>query len=210
MNKHLKKIRVLLVDDHLAIRLGLASILDDQPDMMVAGEAAHGRAALELFEKHAPDIVLLDLRLPGLGGVEIIKLLREKNAAVRVIALTTLDQEEEIFRAIEAGAQGYLLKDMRKEDLIEAIRAVHRGERWIAPLAASRLADRLTRKELSGRELEILAFLAQGKSNKEIASALFLAEDTIKWHMKSLLDKLGTHDRTQAAVKAIQLGLVRV
>jgi two-component system, NarL family, response regulator len=205
-----KKIRVLIVDDHIAIRLGLMTILEDQPDMTVAGEAANGRAAVELFEKESPDIVLLDLRLPGLGGVDIIKLLREKNPAVRIIALTTLDQEEEIFRALEAGAQGYLLKDMRKEDLLEAIRTVHRGEHWIAPLAASRLAERITRKELSSRELEILAFLAQGKSNKEIAAALFLAEDTIKWHMKSLLEKLGTHDRTQAAVIAIQRGLVKI
>jgi two-component system, NarL family, response regulator len=210
MNKHRKKIRVLLVDDHIAIRLGLRSILDDQPDMTVAGEAGSGPAALELYGKEAPDVVLLDLRLPGLSGVEIIRLLRERNPAVRIIAVTTLDQEEEIFRALEAGAQGYLLKDMRTEDLVEAIRAVHRGERWIAPLAAARLAERLTRKELSDRELEILAFLAQGKSNKEIAGALFLAEDTIKWHMKSLLEKLGTHDRTQAAVLAIQRGLVRV
>lgn len=210
MTQHRKKIRVLIVDDHLAIRLGLMAILDDEPDMIVAGEAASGPAGLELFVTAAPDIVLLDLRLPGLGGVEVIERLRKKDPAVRVIALTTLDQEEEIFRALEAGAQGYLLKDMRKEDLLEAIRAVHRGGRWIAPLAGVRLAERLTRKKLSDRELAILAFLTQGKTNKEIASALVLAEDTIKWHMKSLLDKLGTHDRTQATVLAIQRGLVRL
>lgn len=210
MNKPPKKIRLLLVDDHFAIRLGLAAIIDDEPDMTVVAEAGNGRAAVDLFLPHAPDVVLLDLRLPGLGGVEIIRLLREKNEAVRVIALTTLDQEEEIYRALEAGAQGYLLKDMRKEDLVEAIHAVHRGERWIAPLAAARLAERVTRRELSSREVEILAFLARGQSNKQIAAALFLAEDTIKWHMKSLLEKLGTHDRTRAAVIAIQRGLVRI
>ena len=178
--------------------------------MSVVGEAAHGRAGLDLVATAAPDVVLLDLRLPGVGGVEVIRLLREKNPAVRVLALTTVDQEEEIFRAVEAGARGYLLKDMRKEELLDAIRAVHQGDRWIAPVAASRLAERVTRKKLSDRELEILALLTQGKTNKEIAGALALAEDTIKWHMKSVLDKLGTHDRTQAAVVAIQRGLVRV
>ncbi|MDB6122955.1 MAG: DNA-binding response regulator, NarL/FixJ family, containings and domain [Pedosphaera sp.] len=204
------KIRLLIVDDHLLIRLGLVTIFSDQPDITVVGEASSGRMAAELFAKTRPDVVLLDLKMPGLSGVETIKLLQEQSAAVCVVVLTTLDQEEEIFRALEAGAQGYLLKDMRKEDLVEAIRAVHRGERWIAPLAGARLAERLVRKELSDRELEIVKLLVHGKSNKEIASALSLSEDTIKWHMKNLLEKLGTHDRTQAAVIAIQRGIVKI
>ncbi len=204
------KIRVLIVDDHLAIRLGLVAILNNQPDMIVVGEAPNGFVAVERFAKDAPDVVLLDLRMPGLSGVETIGLIRQKSPNARIIALTTVDQEEEIFRALEAGAQGYLLKDMRKEDLLDAIRAVHGNERWMSPLAASRLAERVTRKELSEREVGILKLLVQGKSNKEIGSALSLTEATIKWHMKSLLEKLGTHDRTQAAVLAIQRGLVKI
>jgi two-component system, NarL family, response regulator len=205
-----QKIRLLIVDDHMAIRLGLIAILSDQPDLTVVGEASNGRLAVDLAVKHRPDVVLLDLRLPGLSGVETLALLKEKLPSVRVIAVTTVDQEEEIFRALEAGAEGYLLKDMRKEDLLQAIHAVHRGERWIAPLAGARLAERLTRPELNDRELDILKQLVHGKSNKEIAAALSLSEDTIKWHMKHLLEKLGTHDRTAAAVVAIQRGIVSI
>jgi two-component system NarL family response regulator len=165
---------------------------------------------VQLSEKLQPDIVLLDLRMPGPSCVETIKLLRTRAPATRVIVVTTVDQEEEVFRALEAGAHGYLLKDMRKEELIEAIRTVQRGERWIAPLAAARVAERLTREELNARELEILNLVVRGKSNKEIGAALFLSEDTVKWHMKRLLEKLGTHDRTQAAVLAIQRGMVKI
>lgn len=203
-------IRLLIVDDHVLIRLGLITIFNDEPDITVAGEAGNGRRAVELFTEIHPDVVLLDLKMPGLNGVETIRLLKEKSPTVRVVVLTTLDQEEEIFRALEAGAMGYLLKDMRKEELVEAIRAVHRGERWLAPLAGSRLAERVVRKELNERELEIIKFLVQGRSNKEIAAASSLSEDSIKWHMKNLLRKLGTHDRTQAAVLAIQRGLVKI
>jgi two-component system, NarL family, response regulator len=208
--KPVARVRVLVADDHVAIRLGLIGILNDQPDMLVVADLSNGRTAVEFCEKELPDVVLLDLRMPGLSGVDTIKLLRERYASVRIIVLTTADQEEEIFRAIEAGAHGYLLKDMRKEELLEAIRAVYRGQRWIAPMAAARLAERLTREELSSRELEILKLLAQGKSNKEIGAVLFLSEDTVKWHMKRVLEKLGTHDRTQAAVLAIQRGILQV
>ncbi len=204
------KIRVLLVDDHLAVRLGLTTILNDQPDIEVIAEASNGAAALECYEKKKPDVVLLDLRLPGMGGVEIIKEMQARFEKPNILVLTTLDREEDIYRSLEAGAKGYLLKDMRKEDLVEAIRAVHGGGHWISAAASTRLAQRVMHQQLTEREMEILRLIVGGRTNKEIASSLSLSEDTVKWHLKSLFTKLEVNDRTQAAVTAIQRGLVQV
>ena len=205
-----QKIGVLLVDDHLAVRLGLTTILNDQADMHVIAEAANGMAALELYAKKKPDVVLLDLRLPGMSGVEIIKEMHARFGKPRILVLTTLDREEDIYRSLEAGAKGYVLKDMRKEDLVEAIRAVHADGNWMSPAASLRLAQRVVHQALTGRELEILKLIVGGRTNKEIASTLSLSEDTVKWHLKSLFTKLEVNDRTQAAVTAIQRGLVQV
>jgi two-component system NarL family response regulator len=204
------KIGVLLVDDHLAVRLGLTTILNDQHDIAVIAEAANGAAALEHYESKKPDVVLLDLRLPGMSGVEIIKEMHARFSKPRILVLTTLDREEDIYRSLEAGAKGYLLKDMRKEDLIEAIRTVHNGGHWISAAASTRLAQRVTHQSLTEREMEILRLIVGGRTNKEIASSLSLSEDTVKWHLKSLFGKLEVNDRTQAAVTAIQRGLVQV
>jgi two-component system, NarL family, response regulator len=204
------KIVILLVDDHLAVRLGLTTIINDQADMRVAAEAANGPAALEAYGKTKPDVVLLDLHLPGMDGVEVIKELHARFDKPLIVVLTTLDREEDIYRSLEAGAKGYLLKDMRKEDLIEAIRTVHGGGRWISGAASARLAQRVVHVPLTARETEILRFIVGGKTNKEIAAALSLSEDTVKWHLKSLFAKLEVNDRTQAAVIAIQRGLVQI
>ncbi len=205
-----RKIGILLVDDHLAVRLGLTTILNDQPDIAVIGEAANGPAALEAYATVKPDVVLLDLRLPGMSGLEIIAALHERFEKPKILVLTTLDREEDIYRSLEAGAKGYLLKDMRKEDLIEGIRAVHAGGHWMSAAASTRLAQRVVHPSLTAREMEILRLIVNGRANKEIASTLSLSEDTVKWHMKSLFTKLDANDRTQAAVTAIQRGLVQV
>jgi two-component system NarL family response regulator len=209
MNRN-PKIRVLLADDHLAVRVGLSTILNDQDDMEVVAEAGNGAAAVEQYAEKRPDVVLLDLRMPGMGGLEALQQLHARFGKSRVLVLTTLDREEDIYRALEAGAKGYLLKDMRKEDLIEAIRTVHAGGSWISPIASSRLAQRVVHQSLTEREMAILQLIVGGRTNKEIASALSISEDTVKWHMKSLFTKLEVNDRTQAAVTAIQRGLVQV
>lgn len=205
-----KKIRILIGDDHVMTRLGLITFLDEQPDMIVVAEASDGRTALKLCAEERPDIALLDLHIPGLMEIEAIKLLRAKLTPVRVIVLAAMVQEEEVYRALEAGAHGFLPKNVGKDELLEAIRAVHGGGRWVAAAAAACLAERVSREELTSRELDILKLLPEGKSNKEISNTLVLSEETIKWHMKKLLDKLGTHDRTQAAVVAIQRGILKI
>lgn len=205
-----KKVRILIGDDHVMTRLGLITFLDEQPDMTVVAEASDGRTALKLCAEERPDIALLDLHIPGLMEIEAIKLLRAKLTPVRVIVLAAMVQEEEVYRALEAGAHGFLPKNVGKDELLEAIRTVHGGGRWIAPTAAACLAERVSREELTSRELEILKLLPEGKSNKEISNTLVLSEETIKWHMKKLLEKLGTHDRTQAAVVAIQRGILKI
>jgi len=185
-------------------------MINDQSDMKVVAEAANGATAVELFFELKPDVVLLDLRMPGMTGLDVLREILAKSSNPKVIVLSTHDREEDIYQSLEAGAVGYLLKDMRREDLLEAIRKVHSGEHWISPAAAARLAERVHHQPLTPRESEILVLIVGGKSNKEIASALCVSEDTIKWHMKSLFTKLSVADRTQAAVTAIQRGLIQV
>lgn len=206
--KHLTPIRILIVDDHAVVRTGLRSMIDTQPDMNVVAEAATGREAVELFREYRPDIVLMDLRMPGTSGVEATALIREQFPSARIIVLTTYDGDEIIYRALQAGARAYLLKDIPKAEFLESVRAVHSGKYCIPPAVAARLAQRLPHADLSSRELDVLKLIVEGMSNKEIASALSVTESTIKNHINSLLDKLNVRDRTQAATAALRRGIV--
>ncbi len=203
-------IRIMIVDDHFVVRMGLATILNAHPDLTVVAEAANGQQAINLFRQHRPDITLMDLRLPGMGGVEITKAIRSEFPNSRIIVVTTYDGDEDIYRALQAGARAYLLKDVPGDQLVDAIRAVHSGQTRIPPEVASRLAERLPRSELSPREMDVLRLIVDGKSNKEIASALFISESTVKVHVNNILGKMGVSDRTQAAMTAIQRGIVHL
>jgi DNA-binding NarL/FixJ family response regulator len=204
-------IRLLVVDDHPAFRMGLITLIQSEPDMKVIAETGDGREALELFRNLQPDIVLMDLRLgPEFSGVEAIIALRKEFPDCRVIVVTTYDADEDIYRAIQSGAQSYLLKDMSKTEIVNVIRAVYAGEHPLPANVASRLANRLKREELSPRELEVLELIVKGRSNKEIAAALFISEDTVKSRLKSLFAKLDVQDRTEAAISAVRHGIVHL
>ncbi|HLX72615.1 MAG TPA: response regulator transcription factor [Verrucomicrobiae bacterium] len=203
-------IRVMLVDDHPAFRKGLAALIKTEPDLEVVAETGDGNESITLFRRHRPDIVLMDLRLPGTGGVEATIAIRKEFPDARVIVLTTFDMDEDIFRAMDSGAKSYLLKDTPEEELTSTIRAVHAGQEKLAPKLAERLAQRQKRPELSQREMEVLQLLVRGRSNKEIGSTLFITEDTVKAHLKTLFVKLGVQDRTDAAITAIRQGIVHL
>jgi len=204
------KIRIIVIDDQAVVRQGFVSLINTVHDMAVIAEGTNGQQALELYRRHAPDVVLMDLRMPVMGGVDAIKSLRREFPAARVIVLTTFDGDEDIYRSLQAGAQGYLLKDMFFEELEEAIRTVHAGGRRIPGVVAERLAGRMTGSDLTARELEVLEQIVKGKSNKEIASALGISEATVKSHVNNVLSKLDAADRTQAATKALQRGIVHL
>src|SRR5687767_12644423 len=204
-----KKIRVLIVDDHRVVRVGLRAIIDAEPDMQVVAEAEDGPAALAAYAEHKPDITLLDLRMPGMSGPEVLTALRKTDPDATVIVLTSYDADEDVYRAVQAGARGYLLKGTLPDGVLEAaIRKVHAGQRLLAPEAAARLADRMTSPSLTPREVAVLELVAKGKSNKEIGTVLTLAEGTVKTHLKRIYDKLGVNDRTEAALVAVQRGIV--
>ncbi|MBK8478402.1 MAG: response regulator transcription factor [Opitutaceae bacterium] len=203
-----KAIRLLIVDDHPAFRAGLVALLADQPELRVVAECGDGREAVELYRRERPDVVLMDLRLPGLSGVEAILAIRQEHPDARVIVVTTYDADEDIYRAIQSGAKSYLMKDMSKGEIVGTIRAVHAGQERLPPAIADRLAERRRRPELTLREVEVLQLVAKGRSNKEIASGLSIAEDTVKSHLKTLFTKLGVQDRTAAAICAIRHGIV--
>ena len=214
------RIRIMLVDDQAMFREGLRTLLATQPDFEVVGEAADGAEALRLCPAVRPDVVLMDLRMPNLGGVAATRQLRAAHPDVRVLVLTTFDDDEDIFEGLRAGALGYLLKDAGSAKLFEAVRAAARGESFLQPSVAAkvvaefaRLAEGAPRGEalvdpLSDRELEVLRLVAQGASNKEVAAALHIAEGTVKNHLTNVFSKLGVRDRTQAALKARSLGLI--
>jgi len=201
-NELADKIRVLIADDHVTVREGLSAMIGRQPDMMVAGEAATGREAVDLWRKHRPDVALLDLRMPILDGVGAIEEIREQDASARVIVLTTFDTDNEISRAIKAGAKGYLLKDAQREELLECIRKVHAGEICIPPSLVAKLAAGMSSEALTGRELDVLTLLARGKSNKEIGVNLYISETTVKSHLRSIFTKLNVLSRTEAITAA--------
>jgi DNA-binding NarL/FixJ family response regulator len=201
-------IRVLVVEDHNVVRQGLVALLKVANEFEVVGEAADGLEAVAQFRKHQPDITLIDLRLPKLGGVDAISLIRKEAPHARFIVLTTYDGDEDIYRALKAGAKAYLLKGMTSEELMTAIRSVHAGKSHIPPAIAEKLAERMGSEELTPRESDVLEQIVNGKSNKEIAAELEISEATVKTHINSLLAKLGVTDRTQAATAAIRRGIV--
>jgi two-component system NarL family response regulator len=205
-----KPIQILIVDDHWVVRTGLRSLIDSQPEMGVIAEAGNGREAVDLFRRHRPDIVLMDLRMPGLSGVEATVAIRSEFPDARIIVLTTYDGDENIYRALQAGARAYVLKDVPRNEFLDDIRAVHSGQYRMSPAVASRLAQRMPHPNLSSRELEVLKWIVGGMSNKEIASTLSVTESTIKNHVNSILGKLNVRDRTQAATAALRRGIITV
>lgn len=203
-------IRILLADDHPSLRAGLASILNSQPGLTVVAEAGSGRETMEKASATSPDLLIVDLRMPDGDGIQTIKQLVAANPQVRILVLTTYDNEEDIFNALEAGARGYILKDTTREEIIEAVRRIHDGQRYLPPGIAARLADRMIRPTLTPRELDVLRLVSRGRTNKEMAAAMFVSEETVKSHMKGLFHKLGVHDRAEAVGIALQRGLLRL
>ena len=206
-------IRVLLVDDHPVVRDGLAAILDTQPDLLVVGAAASGSEAIKLIKAIQPDVVLLDLEMPGLDGVEVMRRIKADSPAVQAIVFTAFDTDERILSAVKAGAMGYLLKGSPREEIFRAIRVVSQGGSLLQPVVASRLLHQIAssppeKTSLTARETEVLALLAQGKANKEIAKILMITERTVKFHVSSLLAKLGAENRTEAVSMAAKMGMV--
>lgn len=204
------EIRIIVVDDQAVVRQGFVSLISTVADMRVIAQGTNGREAVALYREHRPDVVLMDLRMPGMGGVEAISAIRREFPDAKVIVLTTYDGDEDIYRSLQAGAQGYLLKDMFFDELESAIRAVHAGGRKIPGVVAERLAGRMGGSDLTGRELEVLELIVRGLSNKEIGAALGISEATVKSHINSILGKLGVTDRTQAATTALQRGIVHL
>jgi two-component system NarL family response regulator len=203
-------IQVLIVEDHPTFRMGLAALIESQPDMTVAGQFSSGEEILAAYRAGPASVVLMDLRLPGMGGVETIIGLQVRDPEIRVIVLTTYEADEDVFRAMQSGAKSYLLKDMSTEEITEMIRAVHRGGTELPPRIAERLAARAQREDLTAREQEVLELLVRGRSNKEIGAQLFISEETVKSHLKTLFAKLKVRDRTDAAISAVRHGIVHL
>lgn len=201
---------MLIADDHVMVLEGLVAIIGRQPDMIVVAEAANGREAVELWQKHRPDITLLDLRMPKLGGVGAIEEIRRQDVTARVIMLTTYDTDNEILRAVKAGAKAYLLKDTRRDQLLDCIRKVNRGEICIGQALVEKLAVGMSSEALTGREMDVLKLLARGKSNKEIGVNLYISESTVKTHLRSIFAKLNVLSRTEAITAASRRGLVQL
>lgn len=205
-------IRLLIVDDHPVVRDGLAGMFAAGKEFMVVGQAANGAEALQQARLHSPDVVLMDLRMPEMGGVDAIKRLRAHDPSISVLVLTTYDNDTDVVAAIEAGATGYLLKDAPREELIRAVRAASRGESALSPVVAGRLAGRVRRSSpatLSARELEIIQLVAGGASNREAAAKLFVSEATVKTHLLHIFEKLGVNDRAAAVSEAHRRGLIQ-
>lgn len=211
-------VRVLIADDHTVVRDGLAAVLARRPDITVVGEASNGIEAIEKAEQLHPDVILMDLRMPEMDGAEAMRRIRQQDPDVRFLVLTTFDNDEYIFEAIQAGAKGYLLKDASREDLFRAVLAVYRGESLIQPAVASRVLDRFVElsqrtapgETLSDREIEVLRLMARGSANKEIAAELVISESTVKTHIANIFQKLDVNDRTEAVTTALQRGIIRL
>ena len=204
------KIRILCVDDHPVVRDGLEAIINLQPDMMSAGSAATGGEALERFLELRPDVTLVDLQLPDMSGFDLIKKIRDKSPNARIIVLSSYEGDVDIQRALEAGAQGYVVKGIVREELLETIRSVHAGKRRLPAAVAQKLAEHMADDPISPRELEVLSLMATGKRNKEIAGELSIAEDTVKMHVRNILSKLQVNDRTEAVTIALRRGIIHL
>jgi two-component system NarL family response regulator len=204
------KLKVMLVDDHYLVRMGLASIISLEPDMVVCAEASTGEQARVLFRMHRPDVTLMDLRLPGMNGSATIQAIRTEFPDARIVMISTYVCDEEIYGALQAGAMAYLVKSVQREELVRAIRKAAAGQRHIPAEVAARLADRVSRSQLSTREIEVLRLLVGGRRNREIAQSLDITEGTVKLHVSSILGKLGAADRTEAVTMALQRGIVQL
>jgi DNA-binding NarL/FixJ family response regulator len=201
---------VLVVDDHPLMRLGIAAMIDAQPDMCTVAQAGSGEQAIQLYSSTRPDIALVDLRLPGIGGVQVIREIRRRDPKAKFVVLTTYEGDEDIHQALEAGARGYIIKGMPAATMLDALRRVQSGARYLPPPVEKILEARVPDSDLSPREREVLALIVAGKSNKEIAAALGISRATVKFHVSVIFSRMGVEDRTQAAVAALQRGLVRL
>ena len=205
-----KPIRIVIADDQHLVRQGFRAMLERLPSMQVVAEASTGQEAIEQYARHQPDILLLDLRLPDMCGVDVIRTIKEQFLLARIIVLTTYGGDDEIYQSLQAGAKAYFLKDVTLEELADCIEKVHRGQTCVPPPVAAKLVERTVSPELTERELEVLRRMVAGRSNKEIAADLDITEGTVKTHVNHVLDKLGVHDRTQAVVTALKRGIVRM
>ena len=208
MSSQSPMIQVLIADDHAIVRQGLATIINRDPEMTVIAQAEDGQQAIAYFRQYQPDITLMDLRMPQVTGVEAISAICAEFKSARIIVLTTYDGDEDIYSGLHSGAQGYLLKDAKPQELLQAIRTVARGQQYIPPDVGAKLVQRLSNPELSERELEVLGLMAQGLSNLDIATTLIIGESTVKSHVNRILSKLGVSDRTQAVIVAVKRGIV--
>ena len=204
------RIRVLSVDDHPLLRDGIAAIINDQPDMLLVADASSGSEALQKFREHQPDVTLMDLRLPDISGIDAMIAIRSEFAEARIIMLTTFEGDVEIQRALEAGARGYMLKSMPPRELVEVIRQVHAGKKRVPTEVATHLAEHLSDEALTAREIDVLRQVAAGNRNRDIAERLYISEETVKVHVKHIMEKLGANDRTQAVAIAVRRGIIQL
>lgn len=210
LDESTKTIRILIADDHPIVRQGLVAILNDQPDMQVVAEVSNGRQAIEQFRMHRPDVTLLDVQMPEVSGLEAIMAIRAEFPEAAIILFSIYETDEDIYQGLLAGAKAYLLKDTPCPEILEVIRAVSAGQRYVPAEIGTKLAARMERPNLSDREFEVLSLMAKGKNNKAIAAALNITENTVKFHVTNVMIKLGASDRTQAVVNALQQGIIKL